>query len=171
MTTGSRVLAIVFLLAGVAAHVPALSADELESSITSAEEAAGAMAVDVDREGPGAVAVQLDVGQELYLRVSDGRVVDRERELLDAGERRVLREIQDGATYLHLADAYRRALSAMEETGDFDPFGASDFESIGYGRERGRSVIEVSFEQGDRDLALYLDPETGEILFSDLDDH
>ncbi len=100
MTIGSRVLAIVFLLAGVAAHVSALSADELEWSITSAEEAAGAMAVDVDREGPGAVAVQLDVG-----------------------------------------------------------------------RERGRSVIEVSFEQGDRDLALYLDPETGEILFSDLDDH
>lgn len=166
-----RLSALLILTTAIVGALPALTVEELETIISAAVATeSGSMALDVEREGRGAVTVQLDSGRELYVRVSDRRVVDRERGILNGEERRVLREIENGASYLSLPEAYSSALDSMAQADETENFGADDFESIGYGRERGRSVIEISFVKEDWGLELYLDPETGEMLFYDWDE-
>lgn len=170
MNSRLRVAALLLMIF-VTANLLALSPEELQRSIATAEaDQPESRAIDVDREGRALVSVHLANGREIYVRVSDARVIERERSLVIGEERRVLREIEEGAPYLTLPEAYRRLLNEMATSPESASMNPADFESIGYGRERGQSVIEVTFEAADWELELFLDPETAEILFSDWDD-
>jgi len=167
--------AFVFGLIALGATVAAAIAPEDVVTVVSAvqREFPDAVVVDIEIEssrGGAVVSVENDSGFELYIRAADGTVVDRDRDLLNWEDRRIIDQLREDPEILSLAQAYRGLLEAAQADPTMSDIAPEYLESLGYDVEYRNLVIEVTFEGRGLETEVYLDPYTGEIISYETDD-